>query len=216
MSFERERVTAYFQSIKYPFFRNKSYLYIPYGPVTKELSTPFLKFLKTELQALGKESNAVFVRLDFTPPAQSDEHKKLLTRFFTIAPKYTYHSAYFQPRVECFLDLRQTEEELFCAMRKGARYGIRLAGRKGLTVEIITNNFENYFSSFYELMLETAKRNNFNLAAFRPVKFIEVGMVLRVLRRNLAGAKSGIRTSLISLFNHSGIASIIFENLFLN
>lgn len=156
---ERERVIAYFQLIKYPFLRNKSYLYIPYGPVVKDFSEQFLAFLKIEFQALARENNAVFVRLDFTPLVPGD----ILSKFFTKASLATYHSAYFQPRLEWFLSLGKTENELLMAMHEKTRYSIRLAERKGIIAEIITKNFEKYFLVFYKLMAETAKRNGFSL-----------------------------------------------------
>jgi lipid II:glycine glycyltransferase (peptidoglycan interpeptide bridge formation enzyme) len=48
-------------------------------------------------------------------------------------------------------------------MHEKTRYSIRLADRKEITVEIITENFERYSKTFYDLMLITAKRNGFQL-----------------------------------------------------
>lgn len=156
---ERERVIAYFQLIKYPLWRGKSYFYIPHGPVTKDFSKQFLESLKLELKNIARENDAVFIRLDFTPLIP----EKTLSGLFTKSPFYTYHSAYFQPRVEWFLNLNKSADQLFKEMHKGARYGVRLAGRRGITTEIVTSNFEKYFSVFYKLMLDTAKRNGFKL-----------------------------------------------------
>jgi len=61
------------------------------------------------------------------------------------------------------LGLDKTEEELLEAMHQKTRYSIRLSERKGVTVKIITEDFEKYFEIFYELMTETAKRNCFSL-----------------------------------------------------
>ena len=124
-------VFAYFQLIKCPLFYHKSYFYIPYGPIIKEFSEQFLNLLQIELCAIARKNNAVFVRLDFTPPAESDEYKKLLAIFFTKSSRWTYQAAYFQPRAEWFLDLRKSEVELLKEMRKGTRYSIHLADRKG-------------------------------------------------------------------------------------
>ncbi len=154
-----KEVVAYFQLIKYPLIFGKSYFYIPYGPVTKDFSKEFFAHLKMELMRITKDDNAVFVRLDFTPQISN----KILSDFFTEAPLYTYHSAYFQPRAEWFLGLAKTEDELLKEMNENARYSIRLAVRKGITVDIITEDFEKYFETFYSLMVGTAKRNGFSL-----------------------------------------------------
>ncbi len=151
-------VVAYFQIIKYPLLFGKSYFYIPYGPVVKDFSEDFFNNLKKELILIAKMENVVFIRLDFTPPVSSE----ILSKFFTKAPLYTYHSAYFQPRLEWFLDLDKSEDELLMAMHGKARYCIRLAKRKEIAVEI-TKDFGKYFNDFYKLMSETAERNGFNL-----------------------------------------------------
>jgi len=152
-------IVAYFQLIKYPLLFGKSYLYIPYGPVVRSVARDFFVALKQKLKRIAKIEKAIFVRLDFTPSISSD----VLSRLFTGAPLYTYHSAYFQPRVEWFLGLEKNENDLLMAMHEKTRYSIRLAKRKGIMVEIITGDFVRYFDIFYELMSETAKRNGFSI-----------------------------------------------------
>ena len=157
--YRNKEIVAYFQLIKYPLLLGKSYFYIPYGPVTKDFSEDFFANLKQELKRIAKTENSVFVRLDFTPLATSET----LSKFFTKAPLYTYHSAYFQPRTEWFLSLEKSENEILVAMHEKTRYSIRLAEKKGITAEIITEDFEKYFEVFYKLMAGTAKRNGFSL-----------------------------------------------------
>src|SRR3990167_3154477 len=124
-----KEVVAYFLLIKYPLLFGKSYFYIPYGPVTKDFSEDFFANLKQELKRIAKAENSVFVRLDFTPLATSET----LSKFFTKAPLYTYHSAYFQPRTEWFLSLEKSENEILVAMHEKTGYSIRLAERKEIT-----------------------------------------------------------------------------------
>lgn len=152
-------IIAYFQLVKYPLLLGKSYFYIPYGPVIKDTSEDFFANLKLGLKQIAKVENAVFIRLDFTPLVSND----ILSKFFTKAPLYTYHSAYFQPRAEWFLGLEKSENDLLVAMHEKTRYSIRLAERKEITAEISTGDFEKYFEIFYELMSETAKRNGFSI-----------------------------------------------------
>lgn len=152
---------AYFQMIKYPLLLGKSYFYIPYGPVLKDSnpSKNLLLFIKEEIKNISKKENAVFTRLDFTPVFTNS----IVNKIFTKSPLYTYHGAFFQPRTEWFLDLKKTEAELLKEMHKNHRYSIRVAEKEKVEVEIVTENFENYFETFYELMAGTAKRNVFNL-----------------------------------------------------
>ena len=154
-----DTIIAYFQVITYPLIKGKTYLYIPYGPVITDTSPEFMAFFKVEIERMARESHAVFVRLDFTPAIPDD----VLVTYFSRAPLYTYHSAYFQPRYEWFLDLTQPEDEILKMMHEKTRYSVRLADRKGIVSEIITSNFQTYFEPFYTLMAETATRNGFHL-----------------------------------------------------
>lgn len=158
-TFEEDELVAYFQIIKYPLPFGKSYCYIPYGPVSKYFSEDFLLALKQELQRIAKAENAVFVRLDFTPPIAD----KILDKFFTRSWRSSYHSAYFQPRVEWFLNLGKPFDQLLNEMHEKTRYSIRLSEKRGITTEIITTNFDDYFEIFHDLMKETARRNHFQL-----------------------------------------------------
>lgn len=152
---ENGKDLAYFQLIKYPLVFGKSYLYSPYGPVVGECAEDLLKFIKKEIENISKEEGAVFTRLDFTPQINSE--------VFSEAPRYTYHSAHFQPRVEWVMDLNKTEEDLLMSFKKKTRYAVRLAQREGIEIEVITHDFNKYFDLFYELMSETANRDGFNL-----------------------------------------------------
>ena len=58
---------------------------------------------------------------------------------------------------------KKTEKRIALGMHEKTRYSIRLAEKKGIAVEIVTNNFEKYFEIFYKLMEGTAERNSFGL-----------------------------------------------------
>lgn len=150
---------AYFQVIRYPLVLKRTYLYIPYGPVTNDTSPAFFSFLKQALTDIAQKQRAVFVRLDVTPPVA----QATLSSLFTKAPRTTYHAAYFQPRVEWYLDLRYSEDELYNGMHEKTRYSIRTADKRETTTEIVTTNFDRYFDDFYTLMTITANRNKFHL-----------------------------------------------------
>ncbi len=154
-----EKVVAYFQIVKYPLLFGKSYLYIPYGPVSNDLSKDFFIFLKKEIVKITKKENAIFTRLDFTPRVSPD----VLSGFFTKASSFSYRSVFFQPRHEWFLKLDKTEEDLLAEMHSKTRYSVRLSERKKITSEIVVKDFMKYFDDFYGLILDTANRNGFSL-----------------------------------------------------
>jgi len=158
------------------------------------------------MEEIAKNENAVFVRLDFAPSVSNG----ILSEFFTKAPFYTYHSAYFQPRVEWFLELKKTEEELLAEMHEKTRYSIRLSERKGISAEIITEDFEKYFEIFYELMTETAKRNCFSLHQKSYYRNIFQNLS-KIENTYLSIARYGQKVLVIDLIIvFSGIANYIF------
>lgn len=156
--YEGEKLVAYVQAIVYPLIRDKTYIYAPYGPVILNDFPELSKFLATTLKDIGKEHNAVFVRTDFTPPLDSSQAK-----VFTRASRATYHGPAFQPRTEWMLGLTQSEDALLGDMHKNTRYSIRTAHKREVTTEVVTENFADYFETFYELMRDTAERSNFSL-----------------------------------------------------
>lgn len=156
-------IIGYFQLVKYllPFYKN--YLYLPYGPVTNDLSGEFLKQLKIKLKEIAKEEDSSFIRLDFTPAIKDHNQKKFVNNFFIKSLKSSYHSAYFQPRREWYLDLATNEKDLYESMHENHRYSVRLAQRKEIVTTIVSENFMDYLESFYELMSTTSNRNKFSL-----------------------------------------------------
>lgn len=205
---KNDKTVAYFQLIKYPLISKWNYIYIPYGPVCKDFSQEFLIELKKELNKIAKQMNAVFVRLDFTPIITTKD-SALVQHVGKPAPSYTYHSAYFQPRVEWFLKLDKTEEELYKSMHENNRYSIRLAERKEIKTEIISENFTRYLEPFYELMAITSQRNGFSL---HPKEYYEA--IFKNLNSNyafLVVARFGEKILAIDLIIiYSKIANYVF------
>jgi lipid II:glycine glycyltransferase (peptidoglycan interpeptide bridge formation enzyme) len=201
-------IVAYFQMIKYPLLLGKSYFYIPYGPVFKNSNTKedLLVFIKQEIKKISMAENAVFTRLDFTPVISNE----ILSKFFTQSPLYTYHSSFFQPRTEWFLNLEKSETELLADMHKNHRYSIRVAEKEKVNVEIVTENFEKYFETFYKLMAGTAERNNFKL---HPKNYYKnIFQNLSKINAHLAIAKYNEKILVIDLvIIYGGVANYVFS-----
>jgi peptidoglycan pentaglycine glycine transferase (the first glycine) len=197
---------AYFQIISYPLIGKRRYLYIPYGPVVVDADDELLNKFSNVLTRIAKEENAAFVRLDFTPAVPGE----LLARHFKKAARSTYHSAYFQPRTEWYLPVEKSEEVLLAEMHEKTRYSIRVAERKGVTVEIITNGFTAYFEKFYELMTTTAERNKFSLhpRAYYKRIFEEMEMMSNAYLAVARYADSVLAIDLIIVWG--GVANYVF------
>lgn len=65
-----------------------------------------------------------------------------------------------QPPSTVVVSLQGSEEEILQAMKKKNRYNIRLAGRKGVEVQV---EGESFLPQWYELYKETAERDNISI-----------------------------------------------------
>ena len=163
---DNSEILGFFQIIKYPLPFEQSFLYIPHAPLLRqdyEGQAEFLKEFREKLIEIGKEENAIFIRFDFYFHNWNYGSKNELDRYFIKTPIFHYYSSYFQPKFEWILDLTKSEEEILSDMHSKTRYNIGLAERRGVKVEIISQNFDKYFADFYKLLEETAERDNFNL-----------------------------------------------------
>jgi len=155
--------------IKHSLPLGASYLYSPRGPVFKLVSkqTPsrqpgglILDELLLQVQKTAKAAKSIFWRID--PP------RWLSLGFWQPAFK-TVKSWSFQPEQELILPLKKDSqlislEQLLASMKPKTRYNIRLAGRKGIKVRWSSSQtLAGDWQIFYELLQQTAKRNNFKL-----------------------------------------------------
>ncbi len=154
----------YMQLVPCPLTRGKIYYTCPYGPVLTpnlavEPPSEVLNLLDAELKKIMKKDNAVFTRLDFSPslPLSTSTTK------FVKGPWWSVHGACFQPRVEWWLPLKESEEEILAGMHQKTRYNIRLASKKGVEVEIVEEDLLDYLEDFYAVQANTARRNEFQL-----------------------------------------------------
>ena len=175
---KNSEVLGFFQIVRYPLPFNQNLLYIPHGPILRLVRQSFsdggsldeggamdifLKEFRDKLLEIVKEENAIFVRFDFYFHNWNYRSKENLNKYFKKVPNYAYSSVYFQPKYEWVLNIDKPENELLSSMHPKNRYNIRLAENKGVAIEIIENNFEKYFETFFSLLSETAKRDNFHL-----------------------------------------------------
>lgn len=162
-------------------------LYVPYGPA---LISPFDKgglrgvlSIEDEIQNylynLAKKENCFFVRFEnFIHGDKMEKNFSLAGQFYGRnfspflspgksvfqAPIKTFaKEGIFQPRVEWWLDLAESEENIYNNFHKDHRYSIRRAEKENIQVEIVSENLENYFSIFWQLLSTTSERDEFSL-----------------------------------------------------
>lgn len=117
---------------------------------------------KDQLQFLAQEAkkssnSAIFFRLEvFEPFSESTDHP--LTVLLTQAG---YRKAFeeTQPEHRQWVDISHDETVILAGMKEKGRYNVRLAERKGVTTRISTDT--KGIEVFYNLFVETAKRNRF-------------------------------------------------------
>ncbi len=151
-----------FPKIGYRFF------YAPRGPILEaEWTDADLDELFQRAETLARERRAVFLKIDPDVSVNDDRIAPALTRNgFRLSPSVGSLSG-VQPRCVFRLDLRPTEEALLAGMDQKARYNIRLAEKKGVTVRAVSERKD--VETFFRLLQETALRDKFLI---RPLRYL--------------------------------------------
>lgn len=126
------------------------YLYVPRGPVVREIETDYAQCL-AHLVAYGNEVGARWIRIE---PA-SDGFLDHIRRQERV--KGLWKSPHdMQPREVLVLDITREREALLAAMKSKTRYNIRLAEKK--EVQVFSTQEEQYRKEFIRLIGVTARR----------------------------------------------------------
>lgn len=133
-------------------------LYAPRGPIYTPGDGRILAELVAAAVQLGRRAGGYLLRMDPELLAGDDTARRQVERLgFKIHSISDFSS--FQPRLIYQIDLRdQTPGSLFSAFHSGTRYNIRLAQRRGVTVELAGPEQADCFAS---LMEHTARRDGF-------------------------------------------------------
>lgn len=139
-------------------------LYAPRGPLVSEGNLPALSDLVAEIRDHARQSGGLALKID---PAISDGDTRwadaLSRAGFRLSPAAGSDFGGVQPRYVMKVDLRETADELLAAFHPKWRYNLRLAERKGV---IITGDCQrDEIADFYEVLLETARRDGFGVRA---------------------------------------------------
>jgi len=141
--YDHDGISAYI--VRHDVSFGKNYLYIPHGPAT--IDQHFISFLKN----LAREQKSFYVKME---PMDDSIAQTLMHFGFRTSRKE------LQPKRTVVLDVTKSEDELLAAMHHKTRYNIKVAEKHG----IIARPSED-FETFWKLMEQTSKRDNFGLHA---------------------------------------------------
>ncbi|MDH7602363.1 MAG: peptidoglycan bridge formation glycyltransferase FemA/FemB family protein [Armatimonadota bacterium] len=139
-------------------------MYAPRGPVLDthnvELVNSFCGFLRD----LAVDHRAILLKIDPPIPIE-DTTSETNLRNAGFRPVKTNGFGGTQPKCVMQLDLDKSLDELLASFKPKWRYNIRLAQRKGVTVRLDCTKAD--LRPFYELLVETARRDGFLVREFR-------------------------------------------------
>ncbi len=133
--------------------RRGKYLTVPGGPIIDWQDKSLINNFAKQIKQIAKENNCVFIRI--RPQLKSDEFSKKTFKDlgFIKAPMHLHAELTSQ------LDITKSEEELMAQMRKATRYEVRKAMKEN--IKITASKDEKEIKKFYEIQMETAKRQKF-------------------------------------------------------
>jgi peptidoglycan pentaglycine glycine transferase (the first glycine) len=142
-------------------------LYVPKGPLL-DWNQPALRMqVLDDLQLLAQERGAIFIKIDpdivigteipISGAAETNSLGETITADL-LRRGWRFSQDQIQFRNTVVLDLRASEGELLERMKPKARYNIRLAERKGVTVRL---GDAGDYSLLYRMYAETALRDGF-------------------------------------------------------
>ncbi len=107
------------------------------------------------LEKIAKENNCVYIKCE--PMVEANGKQQIANNMGKLG-KFVKGRSLFT-RHNFVLDVTPSEEDLLAKMKSKTRYNIRLAKKKGVTVEI--DNSDKAFERYLELTEETTKRQGF-------------------------------------------------------
>lgn len=160
------------------------FLYVSKGPALDWRNPALAARVLLDLERYAAAQNALFIKIDpdvalyrgdpeqASPVAEGWIVRELLTR-----RGWQFSPEQIQFRNTVIIDLTPSEADLLAAMKSKWRYNIRLAGRKGVTIQPGTGSD---LPQFFQMYAETAARDGFLIrpeAYYRQVwqHFLQTG-----------------------------------------
>ncbi|MBI4675217.1 MAG: peptidoglycan bridge formation glycyltransferase FemA/FemB family protein [Chloroflexi bacterium] len=134
-------------------------LYVPKGPALNFDNAELFARVLAELENIARQQRAVFIKID--PDIRVNQPAAEIPK--QRAWRVSDEQIQFHNTVTC--NLARSEQEILAAMKPKWRYNIRLAERKGVTIE---RPEHGAWSQFYEMYAETSARDGFLI---RPLEY---------------------------------------------
>ncbi len=133
--------------------RRGRHMVVPGGPIMDWHDRDLIQAWLTSVKQAAKEHKCLFVRVRPQLIDTPDSRQLFKQLGFHKAPMHVTADLTSQ------LDLNKSDEDIKRGMRKGARYELNRAHKLGIQVEASTD--DRYLDEFYNLQLETARRQQF-------------------------------------------------------
>lgn len=133
--------------------RRAMYLTVPGGPLIDWTDWEIMGVFVREIKEIAKQQRCSFVRVRPQIEENKANNKMFAEMGFRGAPMHLHAELTHQ------LDITRSESELLAGMRKSTRYGIRQAEKLGIRIRRSTKTIA--VDEFYELQVETARRQSF-------------------------------------------------------
>ncbi len=150
--YEDESLVGVMLSIVEPARRGR-YLTVPAGPIIDWTSKEQWDTAVEELKRIGKVEKCVFVRVR-PQLLQTESNAKMFTK-----SGFRNAQMHLHAELTSQLDLTKPEAEIRGGFRKGTKYEIKQAEKRGIT--LTTSTDVDAIDEFYNLQLVTAKRHGF-------------------------------------------------------
>lgn len=139
-------------------------MYAPRGPVLDTQDRRLVREFCAHLRETAKKHRAILLKIDPPIPVE-DTTSEANLRAAGFRPVRTGGFGGTQPKCVMQLDLDKSPDALMASFKPKWRYNIRLAERKGVSVRLDCEKSD--LKPFYELLLETAKRDGFLVRGFQ-------------------------------------------------
>jgi lipid II:glycine glycyltransferase (peptidoglycan interpeptide bridge formation enzyme) len=131
--------------------RRGRYLTVAGGPILDWDDEGLVAAAFLEMRRIGKETGSVFVRIR---PQLREGGREIFKRYGCVDAQMHLHA-----ELSNILDISVPEDELLAQMRKTTRYEIKKGLKEGVRVEVSKD--EGLIKEFYDLQIETARRQRF-------------------------------------------------------
>ncbi len=168
MVFDDETPVAAISLLQRSVPMGKTIFYAPRGPVVNIGAKETVAFLMSEVKRVAKERKAIYLKIDPDVSIENEAWQAFFKEYGFQKPKSGSGFEGVQPRFVFRLDITPDEETLMKNMHQKTRYNLRLAGKRGVTVD--TNPDRSKLAEFYDLMKVTAERDKFLI---RPYSYFE-------------------------------------------